>query len=269
MKLHFRKDQIRKKPAVFCTFFFYLYFPFKSRLYNFICFLSNLVPSRPNSVTAIWVGWRIKPMIWTTARRERRLYLYTCHMGKGCREFSFQGEEEIIAFAILSWKIQQASGISKLEKSSCSSKSPALRLRLLDVLSKWGLLPKPCSEGLDSYCPPKVSKVQWSHVDLKVMLMCRSRGGLNQPLAYNPMSKEVFFSVPKLLGRLKKMQGVFYDSSSFHRCKMDSSERVEISSDPWCQKLYQQSRTQVIIWISPRWVEVPYATVHHVFPSCS
>lgn len=56
-------------------------YPFKCCLCRFVCFLSDLLPSCPDSVATIWVGWRIKPMIWVTARRERRLYLYTCHVG--------------------------------------------------------------------------------------------------------------------------------------------------------------------------------------------
>lgn len=128
-------------------------------------------------------------MIWTTAKRERRLYLYTCRVGKGYGEFSFQGEEEMIVFTILSWKIQQASGISRLEKTSCSPKSCALRLllrlRVLNDLSKWGLLLKPYLKGLDSCCTSKITKVQQSHRGLNVMLMCRSHIVLNK---HKPMS---------------------------------------------------------------------------------
>lgn len=165
-------------------------------------------------------------MIWTTAKRERRLYLYTCRVGKGYGEFSFQGEEEMIVFTILSWKIQQASGISRLEKTSCSPKSCALRLllrlRVLNDLSKWGLLLKPYLKGLDSCCTSKITKVQQSHRGLNVMLMCRSHIVLNK---HKPMSiwkihnLSVSFGIEKATKK-KKKQGVSYSVSSFYKCQI-------------------------------------------------
>lgn len=143
-------------------------------------------------------------------------------------------------------------------------------MRVLNDLSKGGHLPKPYSKGLGSCCPTKDNKVQQSGAGLKMMLMCRSHIGLNKckAVANLPFAKEVVLSIPKLLKRLKKVQGIFYSVSSFHRCQIDASEQAVISSDPWCYKLHQQTRTQVLICVILCCFEAPGATAEGTYLAC-
>lgn len=91
--------------------------------------------------------------------------------------------------------------------------------------------------------------MQQSHVGLKMMLMCRSHIGLNKckAIANISFAEEAILSIAKIAKRLKKVRDIFYSMSSFHGPQIDASERAGISSDPWCHKLHQQSRTQVLI----------------------
>lgn len=173
-------------------------------------------------------------MIWIAARRERGLYLYTYHMGKGYREFSLQGEGEKIIFTVLSWKIKPTSGISRLEKNSCSLKSSALRL-----VSRL-----------------KVSNQRiWVHAVQQRIVKCskpyrfKNDAHVQGPCWFKQMwsSSQYFFCKISCFVNTKapqKVKGVeyFLHHSSFHN-QIDVSERAVISSDTWCHKLHQQSKT--------------------------
>lgn len=174
-------------------------------------------------------------MIWIAARRERRLYLYTCHVDKGYREFSLQGEGEKIVFTIFfSWKIKTTSGISRLEKTSWSLKFSALRL-----------VPRLKVSNQRSW----VHAVQQRTVKCSKPHRFKNDARVQGPYWLKQMqnSSQYFFCKrsfvnTKATQKAKKGVEYFLHHSSFYN-QIDVSERAVISSDTWCHKLHQQSRT--------------------------